>query len=353
MEEIANYYYMEVSMKSLLAVVFSVLFIVFFVSCNQSRTPVSSIEGNSLEINSPSAVLVVPSLEYDTIQKAIDAASDGDVIKVLPGTYYGAVVNNEVHLEAEDEVIINDGPNSHSFLRAGFLFNEDHSGDGASIKGFHFECVIQTDYTDDGNLDFPIFSRGADNVTVKENTMTNCLQAITNWNGSGWEIKENQISDLWTLNGGGIGIFVGRLDGGISDGNVVKENTIIGTLQVWEFDGGEYNGTGVALYADYRSGKSGGYVINSEVIENRVSLVSNHASVVDAVAFEATDSRTTPIGYVIHDNEITENDFSGSANEYDFTPDDLIEHNTYEGNIFGAFGKGKIATSTSQTTPWQ
>lgn len=121
--------------------------------------------------------------EYQTIQSAIATAEDGDTILVSPGTYVGAIIDKTITLRARGRVIINDGPNSHSFLRAGFLFNKDYTGSGTRIIGFRFIGEPQDSYEDDGKLDFPIFSRGADHVTVKRNIMLNSLQAITNWNG--------------------------------------------------------------------------------------------------------------------------------------------------------------------------
>ena len=41
-----------------------------------------------------SADIVVP-IDFDTIQEAIDAANEGDVIKVLPGTYTEQIIINK------------------------------------------------------------------------------------------------------------------------------------------------------------------------------------------------------------------------------------------------------------------
>jgi hypothetical protein len=154
---------------------------------------------------------------------------------VAAGTYFGATVNKAVTIEAKagDTVIINDGPNTHAFLRAGFYFAGDYSGNGATISGFDIQGAIQTGYTDDGKLDFAIFSRGADNVVIDNNTISDMLQGITNWHGDGWHIADNEITDLWTLNGGGIGILVGANDGSTVTGNIISDNSITGTLSVY------------------------------------------------------------------------------------------------------------------------
>jgi hypothetical protein len=136
---------------------------------------------------------------YTTIQAAVDDANPGDKIRVCAGTYFGATVNKAVRIRAKGKVIINDGPQTNSFLRAGFYFPGDGSGSGALISGFYFVGTPQPDPIDDGKLDFPIYSDGADNVTIANNTLINSLQGITNWNGSGWKIINNRIVDLWTL----------------------------------------------------------------------------------------------------------------------------------------------------------
>ena len=47
------------------------------------------------------------------------------------------------------------------------------------------------------------------NVTVTQNSFVNPVQGISAWRASGWEITHNDITDLRTRCGGGIGILVG------------------------------------------------------------------------------------------------------------------------------------------------
>ena len=225
----------------------------------------------------------------DTIQAGIDNASAGDTVEVRKGTYAGAVVDKAVHLKAKGKVTIDSGPISHQppGLQAGFLFDPDRSGSGARIEGFDF---VGTAFgIGDGLLDFAIFSRGADNVSVSHNSMTNVLQGITNWNGTGWTIEHNKIEDLWTLNGGGIGILVGGFDGSMIHSHVVSHNDVRGMLQVWSGDGGGYDGTGIVMFADFRFGRPGPSSISGNTIEhNKVELVSDAQSVVNANGIEVT-----------------------------------------------------------------
>jgi hypothetical protein len=291
--------------------------------------------------------------DYPTIQEAIDAASVGDTIGVSPGTYFGATVDKGVKIRARGRVIINDGPNSHSFLRAGFLFKGDFSGSGASIIGFRFEGEPQFARIDDGKLDFPIFSRGANNVTVKNNVMVNSLQAITNWDGSGWQIKKNRILDLWTLNGGGIGILVGGNDGDAHLGNVISRNKILGTLKVCSCDHGGYDGTGIVLYADFRWSDGADELTQNRIRKNKILLMSDTPTVVNANGIELTDSRDDPSPPVIFGNRVTDNDIkgvSGNGIVVSGTPNNLFKKNDIQDSDgFDAFddttGDGTAGTA--------
>ncbi len=276
--------------------------------------------------------------DYATIEEAYQNALPGQKIIVCDGTYKGIQVEKEVHFKARGKfVVINDGPNTHPFLRAGFLFPGNGKGSKSSIEGFTFDGEVQTTKVDDGKLDFMVFSRGADAVRIYQNKMDVALQGITNWHGRGWSIEMNQFSDLYTLDGGGIGILIGTFDGNQYGKNRVYNNKIVGKIKVSPEDGGGYNGTGIVLYSDYRWGSSGGELVGNTIERNRVKLVSDNPGVVDAVAFEATDSRDDEdaAGYpVIYENIINGNVFNGSSIEYDFTPDDLANHNTYTNNQY-------------------
>jgi len=272
----------------------------------------------SLVVATPvaAATINVPG-DQPTIQAAIAFASSGDTIEVAAGTYFGATVNKAVTIQAKpgDTVIINDGPNTHSFLRAGFEFPNDYSGSGTTIRGFHFVGTIQSGYTDDGKLDFAVFSRGADDVTVEQNVITDTLQGITNWHGDRWQIRDNQLTDLWTLNGGGIGILVGANDGSTVQDNTVSDNQISGTLYVYSGDGGGYDGTGIVLYTDFRW-SSGGKVINTLISGNDISMVSDTPSVVNFNGIEVTDTRNSDGNPAsIYDNQVVSNNIHGNGDD--------------------------------------
>jgi nitrous oxidase accessory protein NosD len=213
--------------------------------------------------------------DFANIQDAIDSTLvlDGDRIMVGPGQHAGAIVTKAVEIKGEDGAVIDSGPLLYAFmpcgtivLDIGFFFTGDGAGSGATISHLKFEGPA-----------FPVFSRGADDVTVAHCTMINPIQGVTNWAGTGWEISHNVITDLRSANGGGIGILVGvpkAVQGTVSD-NVVSHNKISGTLHVSSCDGGGYCGTGIVLYADYRSGEGPKIVTKTRVVKNKVSLVSD------------------------------------------------------------------------------
>jgi hypothetical protein len=169
---------------------------------------------------------------FATIQDAIDDTSvnDGDKIMVGPGQHAGAIVKKAVEIKGEEGAVVNSGPLLTTYQPCGtivldigfqFGFVGYPPGSGATISHIKFEGVA-----------FPIFSRGADNVTVTQCTMVNPIQGVTNWAGNGWEISHNVITDLRSANGGGIAIIVADHLGGTVTDNIVSHNKISGTLML-------------------------------------------------------------------------------------------------------------------------
>lgn len=288
-----------------------------------------------------------PDAAYTTIQAAVTAASPGDTIAVCTGVYAGALMDKQVHLEARGNVVVNDGPNTHPFLRAGFLFPGGGSGNGTTIKGFRFEGTPQSDYVDDGHLDLPIFSRGADNVTVAQNVMVNSLQAITNWHGDGWTIQHNTIEGLWVLCGGGIGILIGSFDSYGASNNLIAYNTIEADVSP---DCDYYSTSGITIYSDTRWGRSGGPITDNRVLHNRSQVTGWWGDTPAGDGFEITDGGlldTYPFtgdgNADVTGNTIAFNDFRGSSIEMLFLPDpDASYYNTVSRNLGDNRGHGPI-----------
>ena len=161
---------------------------------------------------------------------------------VSPGEHAGALVSKAVEIKGEGGAIINTGPTHPAGLSQGFRL--DTGSDGATISHLTF------------TVDLAIMNGAAvSDVTVTQCSFENTIQAVSNWRGSGWEISHNQITDLRTRNGGGIGILVADYSGGFVEDNVVSHNKIMGVLHVDPGDGGGYDGSGIVLYADFRWGR--------------------------------------------------------------------------------------------------
>ncbi len=251
---------------------------------------------------------------YSTIQAAINASVAGDTVRVCAGTYAGAVVDRAVKLDG-DHAVITSGPYSHPGLfQAGFLFNVDRSGSGASIKGFDIVGAAQYG-ADDGKIDFGIFSRGADNVTVEHNDFSMLLQGITDWNGTGWDIEHNNLEDLWTRCGGGIGILVGGFDGLTSVlNNRVAHNDLSGTVFVSPTDCGGYSAVGLTMYSDSRYGRPGALEITGNNIDhNKVDLVSSDPETVPVDGIEITDTNGDDGDPAVPGNVISHNEVRGET----------------------------------------
>lgn len=285
--------------------------------------PVTAKSGNSWQVPG----------DFATIQDAVNspAVMAGDTITVGPGNHAGALLTKSLEIKGSGNAVINSGPLHPAGLVQGFrLFT---GSDGAVISNLQFEvdlAIINADPVHD--------------VTVSHNTFINAIQAVSAWRGSDWTISHNDIQDLRTRCGGGIGILIGDYSAGTVTGNVVSHNKISGTLHVSPGDCGGYDGTGIVIYADFRFGRIGTTAITENyVTHNEVSLTSDNPSLVDVVAFELTDTRDNPnaVPYpVIFDNAIGFNDFRGTQWQISITPADLENHNSLSRNLGSNRGHG-------------
>ena len=282
--------------------------------------------------------------DFPTIQAAVDADAviPGDTIMVGPGEYTGAEVTKAVEIKGNNATIT-DGPllyDNRPDLVCGFFFPGENAGSGATISHFSFSVAL------------PVMSRGADNVTVTQCKLTNALQGISNWGGSGWEISHNVATDLRCSNGGGIAILVGARYGEVVLDNVVSHNKISGTLHVPtpHADGGTekggYDGTGIVLYADFRWGWPGAQQISyNRVVKNKVSLVSDNPLLVDVCAFELSEvyspaEHPGTQAIVITENAIGFNDFRGTTKQIVLFPEALADCNKISRNLGDNRGHG-------------
>ena len=269
---------------------------------------------------------------FATIQAAIDSANvvDGDVILVGPGFFAGAFVTKAVTIKGIGNAVINFGPLHSSGMVQGFRFLS--GGSGASILNLRFE------------VDLAIMNGASVNdITVSQCAFMNCVQGVSNWGGTGWEITHNEIIDLRTRTGGGIGILVADRAGnpaGVND-NIISHNAISGTLHVSSYPSeGGYNGSGIVLYADFRYGWPGAVEIaHNKIAKNTISMISDTPGVVDIAAIELTDTRddSTILPPVLHDNAVGFNDLRGTVLQIVLTPAILDQYN----NISRNFGENR------------
>ncbi|MBI4332966.1 MAG: hypothetical protein HY673_16995 [Chloroflexi bacterium] len=282
------------------------------------------------------ATINVPG-DYPTIQAAINSPSvvNGDTILVGPGPQAGALVTKRLEIKGLDGAVINSGPLHGSGQTQGFRLLAGSGGTTISHLTFKTDLSIMN-------------GAAVNNVTIEHNTFLGSVQAISNWRGSAWTIRHNNIVDLKTRNGGGIGVLLGDYTGKTVETNVVSHNKISGTLYVggWYSDPGKekggYNGSGIVLYADFRWGSAGAKEIkNNRVVQNHISMVSNNATLVDVVAIELTDTRDDPAATpVVFGNAIGFNDLRGTANQIDLTPGNLGDNNNISRNLGDNRGHG-------------
>ena len=273
--------------------------------------------------------------DFPTIQAAIDSGSvtNGDTIVVGAGSHAGATVRKAVAIRGMGRTRIVDGPVVNAFGKAGFFFPGGGEGSGATITGFSF-----------AQIPFPVFSRGANDVTVAQNTLSLFLQGITNWAsgsyGRNWQITDNTLLSPTTSCGGGIGILVGDFQGATVSGNLIADNRIRGRLRVPADDCGGYNAPGILLFADFRWGATGAKIQWNRVTKNRVLLQSGtpvlggEPWLVTVSGIELSDTRDSWANQppAIQLNTITYNDLRGMAVPFSFTPEELPTANTVENN---------------------
>lgn len=190
------------------------------------------------------ATLRVPS-QFPTIQAAVDAASDGDRIRVARGRYCGATLTKRVRLEGHGSPRIigcASGPALANGARIGFYLpgvKGLNPASGSRIRGFVFDGAG----VGNANLEplaLGVFARFANDILVSRNLFHGTVQAITNTAGDRWLIKRNRIRkltlfDCTRLCAGGDGIVIQLASGslGAPGGNAAainrpEDNVIVG-----------------------------------------------------------------------------------------------------------------------------
>lgn len=164
--------------------------------------------------------------QYPTIQAAIDAAQDGDKIRVSHGEYCGALVTKRVTLEGRGNPRIigcASSPTVTTGARAGFFLPGSQGvnpASGTRISGFVFDGRGVSN-ANLAPLAFGVFARFANDVVVSRNRFLGTVQAITNTAGDRWRITHNRITNLTLFDctklcTGGDGIVIGLSSGALA-----------------------------------------------------------------------------------------------------------------------------------------
>ncbi|HWZ90836.1 MAG TPA: hypothetical protein VNW92_18370 [Polyangiaceae bacterium] len=195
-------------------------------------------------------VLRVPA-SLPTIQAAVDAAVDGDVIHVAAGDYCGATITKRLTLIGRGHPRIigcAGGPTVVAGARVGFFLPGSagvNPASGTQITGFVFDGrgVSSANLAP---LSFGIFARFGQDIIVSNNRFEGTAQAITNTAGDRWRIEHNRIHGLTLLDctglcTGGDGIVIQLAGGALGapggdsapinrpEDNLILDNTIEGT----------------------------------------------------------------------------------------------------------------------------
>lgn len=245
--------------------------------------------------------------QFKTIQAAVNNAQvgDGDTIVVARGDHMGAAftkaaADKKLTIKGAgiDKTFIVGGPKLFG-TKAGFYFKG--FGAGTTITNMTFE------------VSFPVYAVGTSGIKVNNTKMTYPVQGITNWGGSGWAVKANQIRGLTTYEfsgsdraAGGIGIFMGTRDALLVSKNSVLNNEITGTIAVTP--GILPAVGGITLYADYTEGKPGA-VSKNAVKGNTISL-RKAAGITHLHGIGLNENKDpAPNVHVIKGNNVTSNKF--------------------------------------------
>jgi parallel beta-helix repeat protein len=148
-------------------------------------------------------VIVVP-VQYSTIQEAINAATSGDTIQVLNGTYYESVNINK------SLILVGESPMGTIIEGHVDIFLDNVEFRGFTIRG-----------GTGGVLGVGLFMWNSDDCTIRNNIITSCIHA---WGYGMWisHSNSNTISENLIIQNSGSGIFI---DEGSSYNKIVN-NTI-------------------------------------------------------------------------------------------------------------------------------
>ena len=288
-------------------------------------------------------ILRVPQ-EYASIQEAIDAANDGDVILVGPGEWTGAFVTKAVKIIGTQGLsVIVDGP-AHFLapqFHCGFALlgpgtppdGWPYDGSGATISHFVYKGGVIEGTSE--FLAFPIYAYDVDDVLIEHNIIYNARQGITNWEGNDWIIRHNVIEGLWAPPGSwGLGITLGsgRADFGVS-GNRITNNQVFAELPI----DCDHFACGILLESiDAPWSLGSGTLTNNRVVLNKIKVSGPLPSFAIFLSDQLASSDN------VYDNIVSFNDLRGSSIEVYAFPPTLKDVNRISQNLGDNRGQDEV-----------
>ena len=153
---------------------------------------------------------------YSSIQKAIDAANDGDTVYVFPGAYFeNVIVNKSITLMGADKnTTIVDANHSGSCIT---LDHQHTRMSGFTVQ--HSGNATKNEYQDSGFL-LPFGSYSPHNSEISDNIIKENFDGIFLWEAHNYTISQNLIQDNTNC---GVYIFAGG-DSNRIDHNIILNN---------------------------------------------------------------------------------------------------------------------------------
>jgi len=259
------------------------------------------------------AAIHVPA-DYSTIQEAVDAAVEGDLILIAPGIYHESVAVETPNLVIRGEdrnTVILDGEHDPTFANGFIVFSNGVSIENLTARGYESNGVF---FTGDYSSDFVLHGYRANYITAYNNGRYGVYA---------FNAEYGLIENSYASGHPDSGYYIGQCQPCNSVvTNVVSENNTLG-----------YSGT-----------NSGGdlYIVNSEWRGNRIGIVPN---TLDSEEL-APQRGATFAGNWIHDNGNPDTPLSNEIWELAFGiglvvaggRDDLVTHNLVTDNPNGGVG---------------
>jgi len=166
---------------------------------------------------------------FNTIQDAVNSASDGDQIKICDGNFLGATVAKRLDFQGGPNVKINQGvvtgDPTLGNLQTGFYLSAGASGTTFSQIWFICEGTFTTNQAN--VLAGGIYSENVTNVRVADSMFVCCIRGIDNHGGNDWRIENNNFQGIY--DGGitnllGYGVQISGLSGATANSNSIRNN---------------------------------------------------------------------------------------------------------------------------------